>query len=57
MFKDFHDVFTWSYEEMDIIYPSTVQHEINTYENVKPLCYKLQPINLGKATIIKVVVD
>jgi len=35
LFKEFRDVFTWSYEEMPGTYPSTAQHEIKTYENTK----------------------
>ena len=37
VFKEFHDVFAWSYEEILGIDPSIVEHEIKTYPNVKPV--------------------
>ena len=37
LFKEFHDVFAWPYEEMPSIDPSIVEHEIKTYPNVKPV--------------------
>jgi len=37
IFKEFHDVFAWFYEEMLGIDPSIVQHEIKTYKNYKPI--------------------
>jgi len=36
-FKEFRDVFSWSYEEITGIDPSIVQHEIKTYVNAKPI--------------------
>jgi hypothetical protein len=36
LFKEFRDVFTWSYEEMSGIDPRIVEHEIKTYPNAKP---------------------
>jgi hypothetical protein len=37
LFKEFWDVFTWSYEEMLGIDPSIVVHEIKTYPDAKPV--------------------
>ena len=37
IFKDFCDIFSWSYEEMLGIDPLIVKHEIKTYPNVKPV--------------------
>jgi hypothetical protein len=37
IFKEFHDVFTWSYEEMPGIDPKIVEHEITTYPDAKPV--------------------
>jgi hypothetical protein len=37
LFKEFHDVFAWSYEEISGIDPSIVLHEIKTYPGVKPV--------------------
>jgi hypothetical protein len=54
LFKEFQDVFSWSYEEMPGIDPQIVQHEIQTYENVKPVRQKLRPVNPRKEAAIKV---
>ena len=37
LFKEFCDVFSWSYEEILVIYPSIVEHEIWTYLDSKPI--------------------
>lgn len=37
LFKEYRDVFTWSYDEMPGIDPWIVEHEIKTYPNVKPV--------------------
>ena len=37
LFKEFCDVFAWSYEEMPGIDPSIVEHEIRTYPDAKPV--------------------
>jgi hypothetical protein len=41
LFKEFCDVFSWSYEEMLGIDPCIVEHEIRMYENAKPVRQKL----------------
>jgi len=40
-FKEFHDVFAWSYEEMSGIDPCIIEHEITTYLDVKLFRQKL----------------
>ena len=35
LFKEFCDIFSWSYEEMPSIDPRIVEHEIKTYPNAK----------------------
>ena len=35
LFKEFHDMFAWSYEEMSGIDPWIVEHEIRTYLDAK----------------------
>jgi hypothetical protein len=57
LFKEFHDVFAWSYEEMPGIDPKIVEHEITTYPDAKPVRQKLHPVNPRKATTIKVEVE
>ena len=42
LFKEFRDIFSWSYEEMPGIDPSIVQHEICTYPDAKPIRQKLR---------------
>jgi hypothetical protein len=37
LFKEFHDVFSWSYKEMPDIDPRIVEHEIMTYPDAKPV--------------------
>lgn len=57
LFKQFRDVFAWYYEEMPGIDPSTVQHEIKTYENAKLVRQRLWSINPRKVAAIKVEVE
>ena len=37
LFKEFHNVFSWSYEEMPGIDPSIVKHKIQTHPKAKPI--------------------
>ena len=37
LFREFHDVLAWSYEEMPSIDPNIVVHEIPTYLGAKPI--------------------
>ena len=37
LFKEFCDVFSWSYDEIPGIDPSIVEHEIKIYDNAKPV--------------------
>ena len=53
LFKEFRDVFAWTYEEMPGIDPSIIVHEIKTYPNAKPICQKLRQVHPRKATAIK----
>ena len=56
-FKEFHDVFAWSYEEMLGIDPSIVEYEIQTYPDAKPIQQKLRPVNPHKAAAVKAEVE
>ena len=49
LFKEFHDIFAWSYEEMPGIDPSIVVHEIKTYPTAKPVRKKLRQVHPWKA--------
>jgi hypothetical protein len=57
LFKEFRDVFAWSYEEIPGIDPKIVQHKIRTYENENPSSKKLRPANPRKVVTIKVKVE
>jgi hypothetical protein len=57
LFKEFCDVFAWSYEKMPGIDPKIVEHEITTYPDAKPGRQKLCPVNPMKATTIKIEVE
>jgi hypothetical protein len=37
LFREFRDIFAWSYEEMPGIDSSIVEHEIKMYPDVKPV--------------------
>jgi hypothetical protein len=37
LFKEFHNVFAWSYKEIPGIDPRIVEHEIMTYPDAKPV--------------------
>ena len=41
LFKEFCDVFSWSYDEIPGIDPSIVEHEIKIYENENPFQQRL----------------
>jgi len=57
LFKEFCDVFSWSYDEMPDIDPSIVEHEIKIYDNAKPIRQRLRLVHLRKAAAIKIEVD
>ena len=57
LFKEFRDVFAWSYEEMPGIDPSIVEHEIQTYPDAKPIQQKLRPVNLRKTEAVKAKIE
>jgi hypothetical protein len=57
LFKEFHDIFAWSYEEMPCINPRIVEHKIMTYPDAKPVRQKLCLVNPKKAVAIKVKVE
>jgi hypothetical protein len=53
LYKEFHDIFAWSYEEIPRINPSIIVHEIKTYPGVKPVRQKLRPVHPKKTMAIK----
>jgi hypothetical protein len=57
LFKEFRDIFSWSYEEMSGIDPEIVIHEIKTYLDAKPIRKCLHPVHPCKAAAIKLEVE
>jgi hypothetical protein len=57
LFKEFCDIFTWSYKEMPGIDPAIVIHEIKTYPGAKPIRQRLRPVHPRKAAAIKLEVE
>jgi hypothetical protein len=57
LFKEFCDIFAWSYEEMSGIDPAIVVHEIKTYPGAKPFWQRLRPVHPRKVTTIKLEVE
>jgi hypothetical protein len=53
LFKEFRDVFAFSYEEMLGIDPRIVDHGIRTYLDAKPIRQCFRAVNPWKAPIIK----
>ena len=57
LFKEFCDIFTWSYKEMPGIDPRIVEHEIKTYPNTKTVQQHLHAVNPRKTPTIKAEIE
>ena len=57
LFKEFRDIFAWSYEEMPGIDPCIVKHEIKTYLDAKLVWKRLRVVNPRKTLAIKVEIE
>ena len=57
LFKEFCDIFAWSYDEIPGIDPLIVEHEIHTYPNAKPVRQRLRAVNPRKEPAIKAEID
>ena len=57
LFKEFCDIFSWSYDEMPGIDPRIVEHNIKTCPNVKPVRQCLRAVNPRKAPTIKAEIE
>jgi hypothetical protein len=40
LFQEYRDIFAWSYTEMPGLDPSIVEHRIDTWPNITPVCQK-----------------
>eukprot|EP00253_Pinus_taeda_P019999 PITA_19999 len=57
LFREFRDIFAWSYEEMPGIDSRIVEHEIKMYPDVKLVRQRLRPIHPKKDATIKAEVE
>ena len=57
LFKEFHDIFAWSYEEIPSIEPHIVEHEIKMYLDAKPVRQRLHAMNPIKALAMKAEIE
>ena len=57
LFQEFHDIFSWSYIEMPNLDPSIMEHHINTWHDVAPICQKKRPIHPSKVATVKVEIE
>ena len=57
LFREFRDVFAWSYEEMSGIDTSILEHTINMYPYVKPVHQHLRLVHPKKVVAIKAEVE
>ena len=57
LFKEFRDIFSWSYDEVPGIDPRIVEHEIKTYPNANPVQQRLRTMNPRKAPAIKAEIE
>jgi len=53
LFREFRDVFAWSYDEIPGIDSSIVEHEIKMYLDVKPVRQQLRQVHPKKVVAIK----
>jgi hypothetical protein len=57
LFKEFRDIFAWSYKEMSGIDLSIMVHKIKTYPRAKPIWQCLRSVHPHKAAAIKLEVE
>ena len=53
LLKEYHDVFSWSYEDLKAYDTSIIQHKIPVKDNQKPFRQKLRRINLVLLPLIE----
>ena len=53
LFQELCDIFTWSYTEILGLDPSIMEHHINTWTDVAPICQKQRPIHPSKVAAVK----
>jgi hypothetical protein len=56
-FKEFKDVFAWTYKDLKNIPPKLVQHKIELNTSIPPTHQIRYKLNLNDATIVKQDID
>ena len=57
LFQEFRDIFAWSYNEIPGLYPSIMEHHIDTWLDVAPICQKQWPIHPSKVAAVKAEIE
>jgi hypothetical protein len=57
LFKEYRDIFAWSYMKMPGLDPSIFKHRIDTWPNITPIRQKQRPLHPSKVTPIKAKID
>ena len=52
LFREFRDIFSYTYEAIPWIYPSFSLHQIKTYPDSKQVCQKLRQVHPQKEPAI-----
>ena len=57
LFQEFHDIFSWSDNEMPGLDTSIMEHHINTWPDVAPVRQKQWPIHPSKVAAVKAEIE
>ena len=57
LFQEFCDIFAWSYTEIPSLNPSIVEHHIDTWPDVAPICQKQRHIHPSKVAMVKAEIE
>ena len=57
LFQDFCDIFAWSYTKIPRLDPSIMEHHIDTWPNVPPMCQRQRPIHPSKVATVKTEIE
>ena len=57
LFQEFCDIFAWSYTKITGLDPSIIEHHIDTWLDVAPVCQKQRPIHPSKEATVKAEIE
>ena len=57
LFQEYRDIFSWSYMEIPGLDPSIIEHRIDTWPDITPICQKQRPLHPSKVAAIKAEID